>query len=109
MGKSFVVDTPFERLQHYPRYLKAIGVRLDKLKANPARDAQLMAEYGAAVDQLRTPRPPAGQAGHARSADRAVPLAAGGIARRPVRAGTADAGAGLGEASAKTMGGNQNG
>jgi ATP-dependent helicase HrpA len=46
LGKSFVVDTPFERLQHYPRYLKAIGVRLDKLKANPARDAQLLAEYG---------------------------------------------------------------
>jgi ATP-dependent helicase HrpA len=47
LGKSFVVATPFERLQHYPRYLKAIGVRLDKLKANPARDAQLMAKYGA--------------------------------------------------------------
>ncbi|KXB31252.1 ATP-dependent RNA helicase HrpA [Dechloromonas denitrificans] len=46
MGKSFVTDTPFERLQHYPRYFKAIQVRLDKLKANPARDAQLMAEYG---------------------------------------------------------------
>jgi hypothetical protein len=46
MGKNFVADTPFERLQHYPRYLKAIAVRLDKLKANPARDAQLMAEYG---------------------------------------------------------------
>jgi ATP-dependent helicase HrpA len=46
LGKHFVVDTPFERLQHYPRYLKAIVVRLDKLKANPARDAQLMAEYG---------------------------------------------------------------
>ncbi len=46
MGKRFLVDTPFERLQHYPRYFKAIGVRLDKLKANPARDAQLMAEYG---------------------------------------------------------------
>jgi ATP-dependent helicase HrpA len=45
MGKSFVVDTPFERLQHYPRYMKAIVVRLDKLKANPARDAALMAEY----------------------------------------------------------------
>jgi ATP-dependent helicase HrpA len=45
IGKNFVVDTPFERLQHYPRYLKAVGVRLDKLKANPARDAQLMAEY----------------------------------------------------------------
>ena len=46
MSKQFVVATPFERLQHYPRYLKAIGVRLDKLKANPARDAQLMAEHG---------------------------------------------------------------
>ena len=46
MGKRFVAETPFERLQHYPRYLKAIVIRLDKLKANPARDAQLMAEYG---------------------------------------------------------------
>ncbi len=46
MGKHFIADTPFERLQHYPRYLKASVVRLDKLKANPGRDAQLMAEYG---------------------------------------------------------------
>jgi len=45
IGKTFVVDTPFDRLQHYPRYLKAIGVRLDKLKANPARDASAMSEY----------------------------------------------------------------
>ncbi len=45
MGKSFVSETPFERLSHYPRYLKGIQVRLDKLKSNPARDAQLMADY----------------------------------------------------------------
>ena len=49
IGKRFIVDTPFERLQHFPRYLKAIALRLDKLKANGAsgasRDAQLMAEY----------------------------------------------------------------
>ncbi len=45
VGKNFVVATPFERLQHYPRYLKAVGVRLDKLKAAPARDAQAMADY----------------------------------------------------------------
>ena len=45
MGKQFIVDTPFERLQHFPRYLKAVQVRLDKLKASPARDAQSMAEY----------------------------------------------------------------
>lgn len=46
MGKRFVTETPFERLQHFPRYLKAIQVRLDKLKADPVRDARLMAEYG---------------------------------------------------------------
>ena len=45
MGRNFVTDTPFERLQHYPRYFKACAVRLDKLKANPGRDAQLMVEY----------------------------------------------------------------
>ncbi|MPN12415.1 hypothetical protein SDC9_159733 [bioreactor metagenome] len=45
VAKHFVVDTPFERLQHFSRYLKAIGVRLDKLKAAPARDAQSMADY----------------------------------------------------------------
>ncbi len=45
MGKRFVADTPFERLQHFPRYLKAAAMRLDKLKADPARDARLQAEY----------------------------------------------------------------
>ena len=45
IGKRFVANTPFERLQHFPRYLKAISMRLDKLRANPARDPQLMAEY----------------------------------------------------------------
>ena len=46
MGRNFIAETPFERLQNYPRYLKGVQVRLDKLKANPARDAQLMADYG---------------------------------------------------------------
>ncbi len=45
MDKQFVVKTPFERLQHYPRYLKAIALRLDKLKADPGRDARQMADY----------------------------------------------------------------
>ncbi|MEY4591243.1 MAG: hypothetical protein RIR18_138 [Pseudomonadota bacterium] len=38
-------STPFERLQHFPRYLKAISVRLDKLRTDPVRDARLLAEY----------------------------------------------------------------
>ncbi len=45
LGKRFVAETPFERLQHLPRYLKAIALRLDKLKADPARDARLLAEF----------------------------------------------------------------
>jgi ATP-dependent helicase HrpA len=31
-------------MQHIPRYLKAINVRLEKLRANPARDAQNLAQ-----------------------------------------------------------------
>ena len=104
IGKRFVVDTPFERLQHFPRYLKAMGVRLDKLKANPARDAQADGRIRQAVGQLRAAGLAAGQDGYRRSADRAVPLAAGGVARRSVRAGTAHAGAGLRQATARNNG-----
>ncbi|HXZ53275.1 MAG TPA: DUF3418 domain-containing protein, partial [Burkholderiales bacterium] len=31
-------------LQHFPRYLKAASLRLDKLRADPARDTRLTAE-----------------------------------------------------------------
>ncbi|HLO96555.1 MAG TPA: ATP-dependent RNA helicase HrpA, partial [Burkholderiaceae bacterium] len=44
-GKRFVLQTPWAQLQHYPRYLKAITLRLDKLRADAARDAKWMAEY----------------------------------------------------------------
>ncbi|MCC7457544.1 MAG: ATP-dependent RNA helicase HrpA [Nitrospira sp.] len=42
--KRFLVDTPWPQLQHLPRYLKATVMRLDKLRADPARDAQRLAE-----------------------------------------------------------------
>ena len=42
--KRFVALVPYTQLQHYPRYLKAITTRLDKLRADPARDAQRLAE-----------------------------------------------------------------
>jgi ATP-dependent helicase HrpA len=45
MGKRFVADTPWARLQHFARYLKAITLRLDKLRGDPARDAQRLAEF----------------------------------------------------------------
>ncbi len=42
--KRFVEATPYERLQHLPRYLKGINLRIEKLRGNPARDAQCMAQ-----------------------------------------------------------------
>jgi ATP-dependent helicase HrpA len=45
--KRFIVTTPFERLQHYPRYLKAISLRLEKARSDPARDTRLMADWQA--------------------------------------------------------------
>ena len=42
--KQFVSATPWAQAQHLPRYLKAITARLDKLRADPARDAQRLAE-----------------------------------------------------------------
>ncbi|MFM2398346.1 MAG: ATP-dependent helicase HrpA, partial [Pseudomonadota bacterium] len=42
--KRFLCDVPGAQLSHYPRYLKAIAARADKFKADPARDARLLAE-----------------------------------------------------------------
>ncbi|MGH6648840.1 ATP-dependent RNA helicase HrpA [Aquabacterium sp.] len=44
MPKRFVVLTPYGQLQHLSRYLKAITLRLEKLRGDPARDAQRLAE-----------------------------------------------------------------
>ena len=44
MPKRFVLQTPWAQLQHFPRYLKAITLRLDKLRADAARDQKLLAE-----------------------------------------------------------------
>jgi ATP-dependent helicase HrpA len=46
LGRRFVVDTPAESLPHLPRYLKGIALRLDKLKADPARDQARAREIG---------------------------------------------------------------
>jgi ATP-dependent helicase HrpA len=42
--RRFLAATPWPQLQHFPRYLKAIVLRLDKVRADPARDAARMAE-----------------------------------------------------------------
>jgi ATP-dependent helicase HrpA len=49
VGKRFIADTDYANLMHYPRYLKAMNVRLEKLRADPTRDARLMAEWAQAA------------------------------------------------------------
>jgi ATP-dependent helicase HrpA len=44
MPKRFLYSAPWERLQHLARYLKAITLRLEKYRADPARDAARLAE-----------------------------------------------------------------
>ena len=45
MQKPFISATPFERLQHYPRYLKAAQLRLDKARSDETREKRLLAEW----------------------------------------------------------------
>ncbi|HEY5799736.1 MAG TPA: DUF3418 domain-containing protein, partial [Burkholderiaceae bacterium] len=49
LHKRFVAETPYSQLSHFPRYLKAINVRLEKLRGDPSRDAKLLAEWNAAA------------------------------------------------------------
>jgi ATP-dependent helicase HrpA len=51
--KRFIADTEYSQLAHFPRYLKAMNVRLEKLRTNTARDAQLMAEWQTAASQFQ--------------------------------------------------------
>ena len=51
--KRFIADNEYSQLAHFPRYLKAMNIRLEKLRGNPSRDAQLMAEWQNAASQFQ--------------------------------------------------------
>ncbi|HTH73637.1 MAG TPA: ATP-dependent RNA helicase HrpA [Trinickia sp.] len=53
IGKRFVVDTPYAQLAHFPRYLKAIAHRIDKLKADSVRDARAFADMQPLLQQYQ--------------------------------------------------------
>ncbi|MGE3160414.1 MAG: ATP-dependent RNA helicase HrpA [Burkholderiales bacterium] len=58
LAPGWLKNSPWARLQHFPRYLKAVELRLEKLRADPARDARLMAEIAPLQTAwLRAPRP----------------------------------------------------
>jgi ATP-dependent helicase HrpA len=42
---KFVAEIPYVQLVHLPRYLKAIAMRIDKLRSNPSRDAQCQKDW----------------------------------------------------------------
>ncbi len=44
VSRRFLTETPWTQLGHLPRYLRGITMRLDKWRADPARDAARMAE-----------------------------------------------------------------
>jgi ATP-dependent helicase HrpA len=47
LPKNFVSAVPYERLAHFPRYLKAAAMRLDKARIDAARDAKWLADWQA--------------------------------------------------------------
>ena len=57
---KFVSDTPYGQLVHFPRYLKAIAMRIDKLRANPSRDSQCQKDW----ESVARPWQKLVQAGH---------------------------------------------
>jgi len=53
IGKRFIVDTPYAQLVHFPRYLKGIALRIDKLRADATRDARQFAEFQPLLQQYQ--------------------------------------------------------
>ncbi|KAF1029282.1 MAG: hypothetical protein GAK40_00565 [Burkholderia plantarii] len=66
VGKRFAVETPYAQLAHFPRYLKGIALRIDKLKADAARDARQLAELQPLAQQYQRAMAQRGGAADAR-------------------------------------------
>jgi ATP-dependent helicase HrpA len=55
--KRFLLENDYSQLAHFPRYLKAMNVRIEKLRGDPSRDTKLMGEWQqAAAHYLRASR-----------------------------------------------------
>jgi ATP-dependent helicase HrpA len=63
VNKRFLSENEYSQLSHFPRYLKAMNVRIEKLRGDPSRDAKLMAEWqqAAALYQRATKDKSAGK------------------------------------------------
>ena len=45
ISPKFVSDVPYSQLVHFPRYLKAIALRIEKLRSSPSRDTQCQRDW----------------------------------------------------------------
>ncbi|HEV3105190.1 MAG TPA: DUF3418 domain-containing protein, partial [Trinickia sp.] len=69
IGKRFIVDTPYAQLAHFPRYLKGVALRIDKLKADSARDARQFAEIAPLLQHYQRAQSTRGGVADARLAE----------------------------------------
>ncbi|CAD6559947.1 hypothetical protein LMG27952_06998 [Paraburkholderia hiiakae] len=53
ISKRFILETPYAQLVHFPRYLKGVALRIDKLRADPARDARQASEFQPLAQQYQ--------------------------------------------------------
>jgi ATP-dependent helicase HrpA len=53
VSSDFLRATPFEQLVHFPRYLKAMKLRAERAKKNPAKDAERAATLAPYVKRAR--------------------------------------------------------
>ncbi len=53
LPSDFLRATPFSRLAHLPRYLKAMRLRVERARRNPAKDAEREAQVAALEESLR--------------------------------------------------------
>lgn len=45
LNKNFLIENPLSRLAHFPRYLKACQIRIERLQKDPKRDEKLMMSW----------------------------------------------------------------
>jgi ATP-dependent helicase HrpA len=51
LPKRFAASAPVQAWNHLPRYLKAIAMRIDKVREDPSRDAELQRSFSALQGQ----------------------------------------------------------
>jgi ATP-dependent helicase HrpA len=81
---DFLRVTPYEQLAHFPRYLKAMKLRAERWRQNPAKDAErtaLLGPYVAAIARLAVGRVPSPATGPKRGEGTPPTLQAGAVQR----------------------------